>query len=87
MLAHYFFDLRDGTVTPDKIGTELKSIDLARNHAALAMGSLLAADPAKFWSGDEWEMTVRDAEGLTLFTICIIGRDAAAIRSSSEGST
>jgi hypothetical protein len=81
-LDRYFFDLRDGAVYPDALGTELLTLHDAKVEAAQRIAGLLQADPEKFWGGEEWQMTVKDKRGLILFTICIVGFASAAIGGS-----
>lgn len=79
-MARYFFDLRDGEFIPDPVGTELTTVDDARNEAARRMAGLLQADPGKFWGGEEWHMEVKNKDGLILFSLCVVGHDAPAMR-------
>ena len=84
-MARYFFDLRDGEYIPDTTGTELASLAAARDEAAIRLGGLLRDDPAKFWSGDEWHIDVKNEWGLILFSICIVAQEAAVLRCQPKG--
>ncbi len=75
-MARYFFDLQDGEQIPDEVGTDFATLEDARHHAAITIASLLIKNPAKFWSGKEWEMLVRDDLGLTLFSLAFIATEA-----------
>lgn len=68
-MAQYFFDLHDGEDIPDPTGRDCPTLEDARHHAVVATATLLMQNPAKFWSGEAWTMTVKDDLGLVLFTL------------------
>jgi hypothetical protein len=77
-MPRYFFDVRDGSEEIDPEGTELPHVNAARVEAAKMAGRLLADNADKFWSGDEWTISVRDERGLVLFNLIFLAVDAAA---------
>jgi hypothetical protein len=77
-MPRYFFDIHDGVHDVDNEGTELHGIDEARRQAAKMAGRLLSDNAQKFWSGDEWKITVRDERDLVLFTLIFLAVDAPA---------
>lgn len=68
-MTRYFFHLEDGVSLPDREGTELPDLDAARVQAVKHFGELLRLEPERFWQGEEWTMTVTDADGLTQFSL------------------
>jgi hypothetical protein len=84
-MPRFFFDVRDGVETLDREGTELAGIDEARVEAAKMAGTLLADNAAAFWTGEEWQISVRDQSGLVLFCLIFIGLDAPAAPPAKGG--
>jgi hypothetical protein len=75
-MPRYFFDVADSAKVPDEVGTELPGLQAARIEAARLAGRLLADQPEMFWSGEEWQVAVRDETGLVLFTVNFTATDA-----------
>ena len=75
----FHFNLHDGADYPDALGTDCSDIPGAKVEAATRMARLLGEEAARFWTGDEWTMSVTDDKALVLFTLVFYGMDAAAI--------
>jgi len=71
-MPRYHFNVRDGQNYPDLQGSELADISAARIEAVKFAGQLLSDGAERFWSGDEWVMTVTNDRGLTLFTLTFL---------------
>ncbi|MEO6339462.1 MAG: hypothetical protein ABIO39_05455 [Caulobacteraceae bacterium] len=74
-MPRYFFDITDGTYTPDLLGTELPGLEAARLEAVVLSGALLRDNPAKFWSAETWLIEVKDEEALVLFTLSFMATE------------
>lgn len=59
---------------------ELSSIAEAKCAAARYAGTLLCDPASPFCDGRDFSITVADGDGLTLFTLQIIGTDAPVIQ-------
>ena len=75
----FFFDIANGPdVQPDEDGTDLEGLNAARIEAVRLSGELLKSYPDRFWSTGEWNCTVRDENGLTLFVLHFFATGAPA---------
>ena len=79
-MPRYFFQVADGEDYPDLQGTVLDNDAAARTEAVRFSGQLLSDTPDKFWSGQEWKMTVTDGNNLTLFELMFTANCSAAMR-------
>ena len=70
----------------DVDGTELKSVAVAKCEAIKLAGRIICDEASEFWDRAEWTLTVSDDRGLTLFELCIVGTDSAAIPSARRTS-
>ncbi len=75
-MSLYYFDVRDRAAMPDDTGTELASVADARVQAVQFAGKLLAEKAEEFLNGDKWQIEVRHADGLILFTFAFMATDA-----------
>ena len=71
-MPRFYFDVHDGTVTIDDEGTELPDIDEARIQATKLAGILLSDNAEQFWNGEEWKVSVRDENGVRLFSLLFV---------------
>lgn len=78
-MPRYFFHIRDGSEYPDDEGVVLRDIDAAKEEAIRYAGEILQSEPKRFWTGEEWQMTVVNDAGLTLFTLMFLATDAPSI--------
>lgn len=78
-MARYFFDVRDGEYIPDQVGTELPDLAAARVHAVVYSGELLMRNAEQFWRGEEWQLEVKDQQGLILFSLMFLATNAPAV--------
>jgi hypothetical protein len=72
---YFFHSDADGSFR-DSVGTELAGDATARIEAARLLAQLIHEHPAKVWSGDVFNITVTDQDGLILFVL-----DLAAVAS------
>lgn len=83
-MPRYFFDVHDGVDSLDGEGTLLDDVYQARAEAAKMAGKLLSDDAERFWTGEEWQIVVRDGAGLTLFTLIFSTVDPPAVISRAS---
>ncbi len=70
-MSVYYFEIADAEPAIPCVGENLPSLEAARCFA-LKYGALLLCEQGEaFWGGEEWIMTVTDADRLTLFTMMI----------------
>jgi hypothetical protein len=82
-MPRFFFDIRDGQYIRDDTGVELSGLQDARIQAVTFAASLLRDDPGGvFWSGEDWQVEVRDERSLMLFTLSFLVTDSTAPRPS-----
>lgn len=79
-MPRYHFDVHDGTDLPDHHGIELPDLAAARREAVRYAAALLGELGDGFWDGGDWQMVVKDARGLVLFTLHFMAINAAATR-------
>jgi hypothetical protein len=77
----YHFNMQDGRAYPDTLGAECANLPAARIEAVRRMADLLKEDAARFWTGDEWTMSVTDHTGLVLFTLVFMAMNSSAVGS------
>jgi hypothetical protein len=68
-MPRYFFHVADGRDIPDLEGTVLPSPAEARSEAIRTAGEIIKSEGAEFWDGTEWQMTVKDEAGASMFTL------------------
>lgn len=68
----------------DEQGTDLADLRTAKCEAITLAGRLICEDADRFWVEAEWEMTVTDDKGLTLFQLQIVGTDAPVTSASAR---
>ena len=69
VVSLYYFNVTDGTAYPDKVGSEFPDLESVRVEAVRRSADLLRNNPATFWNGDAWKMTVTDASLMVMFTL------------------
>lgn len=74
----YFFNVAGAEDGPDGQGVELAQMNDARMVAARHAGELLADRPDLAWAGEPLRVEVTDANRLILFTVMVLGTNAAA---------
>ncbi|HVF92884.1 MAG TPA: hypothetical protein VM900_01065 [Sphingomonas sp.] len=77
-MPRYYFHVDDGAGHTDDDGHELPDIATAKCEAVKYAGDLICEAHATFWDRGDWQMTVSDDDGLTLFTLIFAGYDAPA---------
>jgi hypothetical protein len=78
-MPRYIFRVRDDTFDPHDLGVEISDLETAKCEAVKFAGTLVCEAGATFWDKGDWEMTVTDEHGLSLFTLVFAGFEAAAI--------
>ena len=86
-MPRFHFDLHDGVDHPDVDGVILPDVAAARIEAVRYAGELLHGQPELFWRGEEWTMTVTNAERLALFSLTIMATDAPALSAGRPAPT
>jgi hypothetical protein len=74
-----FFNLAGAVYDPDVIGYDVDTISQARLLAAKHVAEIIADRPEMVWAGEEVRLEVTDERQLVLFTIMVVGVDAAAV--------
>lgn len=77
-MHRYFFNTDQKR---DVEGVELASLEAAKCEAIKYAGCMVCEQAEARWDGTKWSVTVTDETGRTLFTLQIIGEEAAAIPS------
>jgi hypothetical protein len=73
-----FFNLAGAVYDPDVEGFEVATIDQARVLAAKHVAEVISDRPEIVWAGEEVRLEVTDERQLVLFTIMVVGVDAAS---------
>lgn len=73
LVKRYFFHLQDGLFKPDLVGIEHASLQAARSYAIDLAASVLAAQNGPTWETIDWQVTVADETGETVFTLNFFG--------------
>ena len=68
-MPRFFFHHRNGSADRDHVGVELADIAAVQCEAVRMLGAALTAAPASFWPTASRQITVADAQDLTLFTL------------------
>ena len=70
-----------GDVQPNAMAVDLPNMNAAREEALKTACGILAERTSDFWeNGGEWQMTVADERGMTLFLLTLYATDAPAGR-------
>lgn len=72
----FHFNMHDGRAYPDTLGAECPDLAGAKIEAVRRMADLLREDAARFWTGDEWTMSVTDHQNLVLFSLVFVAMNA-----------
>lgn len=72
-----FFNLAGAVHDPDDEGYEVATIGDARIQAARNIAEVIRDQPEAVWAGEEIRLEVTDADQVILFTIIVVGVDAA----------
>jgi hypothetical protein len=82
-MSCFTFRLEGHGVAPEWVEMNLNGPDEAQGYAVLAMGDLLRAAGAKFWSRPDWQVHVTDEAGQTVCTLMVQGRASLALIGSA----
>lgn len=74
-----FFNLAGAIYDPDIEGYEVPTINQARVLAARHVAEVIRDQPEAVWAGEEVRLEVTDEHQVILFTIIVVGIDAAAV--------
>lgn len=77
-MSVFYFEIADAKQNIPCVGENLPSLAAARCFALKYAALLLCDQEDVFWEGEEWVMTVTDANRLTMFTIMICATAAPA---------
>ena len=75
-MPRFFFDVaRNGS--PHPFGLEVRDLEAARHIALKTACGIVQERTSDFWAnGGEWQMTVSDERGMTLFTLTFLATQA-----------
>ena len=68
-MPRYYFHIEDSSNVPDTLGMDLPSLAAAKCEAVRYASKLICDEAQGFWDAGEFQMTVADEKGLTLFSI------------------
>lgn len=85
-MTRYFFDLSNGQVWVDEEGVDLPDLETAKLEAARYLAEMLREHHETFSADGEWQLSVRDDSGLSLFTFTLFMSESPAVQSSSATS-
>jgi hypothetical protein len=74
-MPRYFFNITDGRVTLDDVGTVLSDTYAAQDEAVRASGGMIREMGGKFWDEKEWMMEVSDEGGQALFALRFLAEE------------
>ena len=79
-VRRYFFNISDGDSRSFPQCVDLSSIQDARREAEKMACAAICESSDRFWHTREWQLTVTDEGGLSLFSLLILAADAPAAR-------
>ena len=68
-MPRYFFHTFNRHAHPDTEGTELPSLEEARQEAVQTAGEIIRGNGINSWTGSDWRMEVTDAAGQGLLRL------------------
>lgn len=68
-MPRYYFHVHDGYSSIDNEGTELPSLNAAREEAVQTAAGILRDSSQKLWAGEPWRLEVADGAGDVLLTV------------------
>ena len=80
-MPRYHFNIHDGVEIPDGVGVDLPNFNFARREAIRYAGALLEEAAHRESLGEEWRLEVTDTEGVVLFSLSFVVKDAAGDQS------
>lgn len=78
-MPRYLFTVADGEHHIEHNSRDFADLPTAKCQAVKFASELICEAHESFWDRGDWEMTVADATGLTLFTLVFAGYEAAAL--------
>ena len=75
-VSRYFFNVCDGEARSFPQCIDLSSVQDARREAAKMVCAAMTDHSDRFWRTREWQLTVTDENGLSLFSLLILAADA-----------
>ena len=81
-MPRFYFHIEDDSEIIDDLGTELSSNAAAKCEALRYASRLICDEAERYWDAGEFQMTVADENGLTLFSLALTltAVDAPSIR-------
>jgi hypothetical protein len=78
VVPKYFFHISDGVDKPDLTGTELPDITAAKVAAVEHAGEVIRDLGPAFWTSEDWQLLVTEADGRPVLTLSFSGSMAEA---------
>jgi len=75
----YFFNVQDGAIIPDPVGSELADDNAAKSEAIDASAEMMSSLGLRFWEGGSWQMQVLDETGREVLTLHFRGEISTPI--------
>ena len=83
-MAHFFFEIHNGSFIADDEGQELADIAAARTHALRYAGQVIADEAHRVSELTEWRLEVVDADRQPVFALHLFAIDRPAMASSGR---
>lgn len=77
-MPNFFFSTRERPISADTEATELPDLSAARKHAIVFAGDVMHSEPEVLWDGREFQVDVKNGDGLLLFTLTAFVTNAPA---------
>lgn len=75
-VTRYIFHIQDQNLVTDRTEAGFSSLQDVRAHAIELSARALLEGGERDWTAQEWQVTVTDADGSTVFTLNFLGQDA-----------
>ncbi len=76
-MPRYFFNIENGSSTPDVDGVVLTGAAEARAQATKMAGEMLREGSARLWETGQWRLDVRDEAGSAVFALSLLAEKGA----------
>ena len=82
-MLRFYFRIEGDAAHDETEAVELDSVAEAQCEAVRFAGRVICDRAGEFWNSGDWKMTVTDHNGLSLFTLQLIGTESPAIRAAA----
>lgn len=82
-MAKYYFNFENSEPLEDMEGTELDSLETAKEAASALGGEMLRDNPSGVWKDGQWMIEVADEWGVPIFRLCVTAKPV--VRAGGKG--